>query len=147
MISDRWGYFEDGYHFWPSLIRAGKHYGFDPEDAVYRERSREGELCHDCATHRTGERYFPCDVQQARVADMEEAGYPATTCRTCRQAMPLRDGQVVAKCWSCEQPTAERRRVRDSAVRVDDGHGCTERLPSWMVDWDGNTTAGGGALT
>ena len=146
MISDRWGYFDNGYHFWPSLIRAGEHYGLDPDDAVYKERSRDGQLCSTCWTHRTGERYFPCDVQRAQVRDMEAAGYPATTCRTCHRAMPKRD-QVVAKCWSCENVEPERRRVRDGAVRVDDGLGCTERLPSWMVNWDGDRTAGGGALT
>lgn len=123
MISDRWGYFDNGYHFWPALIRAGQHYGLDPSDPIYKERSREGGLCDHCWTHSASDRYFPCDVQQARVRDIEAAGYPATTCKQCFQAMPKRDGQVVAKCWRCEAPRPKRRKEY-----VEDGLGCVERV-------------------
>ena len=152
MIADKFGYLENGFHYWPSILRSAEFYDLDEGDPAYRERvpfEQGRENCPVCDVHDARDRRFPCDVMLARAADIEAAGYPATFCRSCSYAMPVREGQRSwqSKCWSCEQATAEWRRVRNGAVRVPDGLGCSERLPSWMVDWDGDRTAGGGALT
>ena len=148
MIPDRFGYFENGYHYWPGILRSAEFYGFDEGDPVYRERLpfEKGRVdCPVCRIHDERERRFPCDVMLARAADMEAAGYPATFCHSCRYAMPVRNDQEwwQPKCWHCEQ--VEPRRPRNGYV--DDGNGCVEKLPSWMVGWNGDRMAGGGALT
>ena len=131
MISDRFGYFDRGYHFWPSLVRAGEAFGLDPEDPVYKERAGTGGLCRVCHTHRADDRYFPCDVFQARAREIEAVGYPATHCRTCADAMPVREGQIIAKCWSCETP---KRKPRHLDGWISDGVGCVEKVPVWTVE-------------
>ena len=145
MIADKFGYFENGYKYWPGILRSAEFYGLDQADPVYRERipfERGREDCPVCRIHDVRERRFPCDVMLARAADMEAAGYPATFCRSCSYSMPVREGQQPwgSTCWHCEGQEAKPRKrgVRDGSVRVDDGLGCTERLPSWMVDWDGD---------
>ena len=141
MIADKFGYFENGYKYWPGILRSAEFYGFDQDDPVYRERvpfERGREDCPVCRIHDVRERRFPCDVMLARAKDMEAAGYPATFCRSCSYAMPVRGGQEpwwVAKCWHCENV---RRRPKSSNGWIDDGLGCVEKVPSWMVDWNGD---------
>lgn len=151
MIADRFGYFENGYHYWPGILRSAEFYGFEQDDPVYRERLpfEKGRVdCPVCRIHDERERRFPCDVMLARAADMEAAGYPATFCRSCCYAMPVRKDQEwwQAECWHCERQERQvrSRGVRGGSVRVDDGFGCSERLPSWMVDWDGDLGHSGG---
>ena len=151
MNFDRWGYFDsDGYHYWPDIRRGADHYGFDPDDPVYRERiPREHDRtpCPSCRRHDVRERCLPCDVAMARAQDMEEAGYPATFCRSCYREMPVRSGQLefLPKCFRCEAAHGRRRpQITNGGAYVADGLGCVEKVPSWMVDWDGNRSAGGG---
>ena len=142
MNYDRWGYFDNGYHYWPDIVAGADHYGFDRSDPIYRERHPRGrgvESCKACGIHPATERNYPCDVAIARAADMEAAGVPATFCLTCSREMPVRSAQskYLPKCWRCERSEATRRRVgsrRDGSVRIPDGAGCTERLPEWMLD-------------
>jgi hypothetical protein len=135
VISDRYGYFNNGYHFWPYLIRAGKAFGLDPKDPVYKKRSRTGGLCPKCSVHSADDRYFPCDVFQARAEAIEEAGHPATHCSRCADAMPVREGQVVPKCWFCEDaPRRSQHTIKGSVAYVDDGHGCIDKVPAWTVE-------------
>jgi hypothetical protein len=141
MNSDRFGYFDNGYHFWPDLMRGAEFYGFDKSDPVYRKRTpyRKGQRqCLVCRDHFVDDRRFPCDVEMARARDMESVGYPATFCRGCSRAMPVRSDQSdwLPKCWRCERAMAKSRRVRrlGSTVRVSDGLGCSERLPAWTLD-------------
>ena len=146
MIADKFGYIDNtGFHYWPGIVRSAEFYGLDCEDPVYQERipyERGRVDCSVCRVHDARERRFPCDVMLARAADMEALGYPATFCRSCSYAMPVREGQRSwqTKCWHCEaqEHRTRHRGVSAGSVRVDDGHGCTERLPSWMVDWDGD---------
>lgn len=148
MIFDKFGTIERGvFTFYPGILRSARFYGFDENDPVYRRRipyERGRTNCPVCGIHDDRERRLPCDVMLARAADMEAAGYPATFCGSCSRAMPVRGGQSKwgAKCWSCESLKRDRPEVRDGAVRVSDGLGCTERLPSWMIDYDGNLEAG-----
>jgi hypothetical protein len=136
--SDRFGYFDQGYYFWPYLIRAGQEFGLDPDDPVYRVRNRSGDPCRVCGVHRGDDRYFPCDVFHARARAIETAGYPATFCGRCSDAMPVREGQVVARCWFCEDPPPRYRpKVTNGGAYVDDGVGDVEKLPAWSVDWSG----------
>lgn len=140
MISDRWGYFENGYHYWPAIVRSGDYYGLDRNDPIYRKRQpleRGVETCPSCHLHAATDRNYPCDVFLARAADIEAAGYPATFCRSCSRAMPVRSGQPesLPKCWYCERAKAPRRRVHeDGGVRISDGLGCSEKVPAWILD-------------
>ena len=141
MNSDRWGYFQNGYHYWPDILAGAKFYGFDREDPVYKERHPRGrgvESCRSCGIHPATERNLPCDVAKARAADIEAAGYPATFCRKCSREMPVRSGQSkwLPTCFRCERHHAARYRSRvvDGAVRIPDGAGCSERVPAWMLD-------------
>ncbi len=131
MIADRFGYFDNGYHFWPSLIRAGEFFGLDPADPVYKVRNRTGGLCPVCQGHSADDRTFPCDVIKARRAAISQAGYPVTSCSRCADSMPVREGQVVPKCWRCETPKQE---PRHRHGYIDDGHGCVEKVPAWTVE-------------
>ena len=141
MNSDRFGYFDNGYHYWPDIIAGGEFYGFDPFSQVYRSRrpyEKGRENCPVCRDHDARDRRFPCDVAKARAADMEAEGILATFCLTCAREMPLRPEQsrYVPKCFRCERYEAERRRpnIRGGMVRVPDGAGCSESLPAWMFD-------------
>jgi len=131
VIADRFGYFDNGYHFWPSLIRAGEFFGLDPANPVYKVRNRTGGFCEICRVHSTDDRYFPCDVFQARAREIEAAGYPATHCGWCGDAMPVREGQIASRCWKCETPKQE---PRHRHGYIDDGHGCVEKVPAWTVE-------------
>lgn len=154
MIVDQFGYLQNGFHYWPGIVRSADFYGFDRDDPVYRKRTphEQGrESCPVCRIHDARDRRYPCDVMLARARDMEEAGYPATFCRSCSYAMPVRTGQEsawMAKCWSCERAEAEYRRQRrtGTGTYVPDGLGCVEKVPSWMADFDGNLSAGGGLI-
>lgn len=141
MNADRWGYFDNGYHYWPDIVAGAKFYGFDRTDPVYAERHPRGrgvEMCPACQIHPATERNLPCDVAKARASDMEAEGIPATFCNSCSREMPVRSGQseYFPKCWRCERFQAKRRRVVDGAVRIPDGAGCVERVPAWMTDAD-----------
>lgn len=155
MIFDRYGTIDRGtFTYYPGIVKAGKFYGFDPADPVYRQRApRESgwRLCRTCRCHNERDRSFPCDVMKARARDMEADGYPATTCRSCGYTMPVRLGQSPydPRCFYCERMAEKHRRPRgrDGGVYVPDGLGCVEKIPGWMVDWDGNLSAGGGVLS
>lgn len=151
MNCDRWGYFQGKqFHYWPDRLRGAKFYGIDPADPVYRERvpyEQGRKSCPVCQLHDARRRSFPCDVELARAADIEASGYPATFCQSCARAMPKRNDQFefAAKCWVCEASTRQARpRSRNGGAYVDDGNGCVERVPSWMVEWSGNPGTGGG---
>lgn len=142
MNSDRWGYFDgSGYHYWPAIVRAADHYGFDRNDPIYKHRHRDRRKgrkpCPSCGLHAATERNYPCDVQLARAADIESEGYPATFCSRCSIAMPVRTGQIVARCWYCENaPKSRRPQIRNGGAYVDDGLGCVEKLPSHVLSWE-----------
>lgn len=144
MNSDRWGYFRNGYHFWPDIVLGAKHYGFDRNDPIYRERHPRGrgiKRCPACDVHPATERNFPCDVAMARAADMEAIGIPTTFCCSCAREMPVRSEQskYLPKCFRCEKHEAKRRERRvysDGSGRIPDGAGCSERVPGWMLDPD-----------
>jgi hypothetical protein len=140
MNSDRWGYFQNGYHYWPAILRSGDYYGLDRNDPVYKERHPRGrgiDYCPSCGLHPATERNYPCDVFLARAKDIEAAGYPSTFCRKCSRAMPVRGGQSewLPECWYCERAKARRHRVLDDGgVRVPDGLGCSEKVPAWTLE-------------
>lgn len=134
-------------------LAAMAYYGIDANDLKYSGgRSQTGQWCGFCARHSASNPTPLCDLEQARAAEMEELGFPARICFHCREAHPVMFSHA-ALCPACKRAQderdqkvsrqiARRRRRRSSAdgwtVRVDDGLGCTERLPRWMIDWDGN---------
>jgi hypothetical protein len=142
MNADRWGYFRNGYHYWPDIVAGAEFYGFDRSDPIYKERHPRGrgiEGCPACGIHPATERNFPCDVAMARASDMEAAGISATFCRKCSREMPVRLGQSewLPTCFRCEKHEANRRSPRthsDGGVRIPDGYGCSEKVPAWMLD-------------
>lgn len=153
MIHDRYGTIDRGtYTFYPGILKSAEFFGLDPQDPVYRERAPRQSgwrLCRTCGCHHESDRWFPCDVMKARIKAMEDDGYPATLCSFCHYAMPVRAEQsrYQPKCWWCEAQEKKRRRPKRSrkgGVYVEDGLGCVEMVPSWSVNWDGNTSAGGG---
>lgn len=153
MIYDKFGTIERGvFTYYPGIVRSADFYGFDRDDPVYKKRTpyeKGREDCPVCRIHDVRDRRYPCDVMLARARDMETAGYPATFCRSCSYAMPVRAEQEYswqAKCWHCERVEMQHRRrnARNGGVYIDDGLGCVERIPSWMADFDGNVSAGGG---
>lgn len=133
-------------------LAAMAHYGIDPTDRKYfGGRAQTGEWCGFCANHSTSNPRPLCDLEQARAAEMEELGFPGRICFHCRKAHPVILSHA-ALCPACQRAQDNRdqeasrrinRRRRPSSsadgwsVRVDDGAGCTERIPRWMVDWDG----------
>lgn len=112
----------------PRMTAAMKHYGIDPAS----ENSR-GQL------------------ESIRADVLEAEGYEATICFHCKCAFPKMFSRA-ALCRSCHYRQIRNDRIflsramgkrKPSAnsgwsVRVDDGAGCTERLPRWSADWDGN---------
>jgi hypothetical protein len=141
MIADRFGWISRGtYTYYPSILAAAEYYGFDKDDPVYSERPgpKKGlPWCPVCRHHDEKWRRFPCDVMLARAEDIEAAGYPATFCHSCARAMPVRSDQSEYRpiCWACEKAKQEQRRLLSGgSVRIPDGLGCSERVPSWMAD-------------
>jgi hypothetical protein len=131
------------------------YYGIDPTDWKYqRVRAQTAGWCSFCAQHSVDNPRPLCDLEKARAAEMEELGFPARSCAHCRKAHPEMLSKAML-CPACQIAQAKKdaealRRVKGCAttsrldgasVRVDDGLGCTERLPRWTVDWDGNPNA------
>lgn len=88
----------------------------------------------------------PAELEQARRSEMEALGHETRLCCRCRKAYPaaLRKDALCPVCYRFEAANTQRVRSRRGKVagrRVPDGLGCTERLPSWSIDWDGNPDA------
>ena len=139
---------------WPErTMRAFKHYGIDPDERKYKGYSApRGGWCKACLKHSASNPFQLCDLEIARAEDIEEHGFEARHCFWCRKAYPLMFDSG-GLCPICRQKSDERDRQvaeelrqnqstpnsREGAfVRVDDGLGCTEALPRWSVDWDGD---------
>lgn len=129
------------------LKAAFAHYGIDPEDRRYGGgRAQSGGWCTHCALHSTSNPRPSCDLEQARAAEMEELGFEARGCAHCLQAFPviLDRGRLCPGCYRAQEARDEAVRQQISGKprlqsgRIPDGAGCTERVPNWMVDWDGN---------
>lgn len=129
--------------------RAFRHYGLDPDSRRYAPgRAQGGGWCEFCSLHSNNTPHITCDLEQARADEMAELGFECRSCAHCKKAYP----KILSKAALC--PLCYRRqKERDAkveaeikakgnfaatAVRVPDGLGCTERLPAWAVDWDGN---------
>lgn len=139
---------------WPEkTLRAFDHYGIDPNERKYNEHSApRGGWCSACSKHSASNPFQLCDLEIARAADMAEHGIEARHCFWCRTAYPTMFDRA-ALCPRCQKKSDEQqRRVSEqirrnknrfnrsdgTTVRVPDGLGCTERLPRWMVEWDGD---------
>ena len=134
-------------------MRAFKHYGIDPDERKYKGYSApSGGWCGACSKHSNSNPFQLCDLELARAADMAEHGFEARHCFWCRSAYPVMFDRA-ALCPICQRKDDEQTRKvaeelkqkravpssQDGAfVRVDDGLGCTERLPRWSVEWDGD---------
>ena len=131
------------------MMQAFEHYGIDWTARKYQGgRAATGGWCKFCYRHSVANPYPSCDLEQARAAEMEELGFPARICFHCRKAHPVMFSEA-ALCPACKQAQdlrdakVDRRSRRRSSVhgwsmRVPDGAGCSEHIPTWMVDWDGN---------
>lgn len=76
-----------------------------------------------------------------RAAALEELGLDPRFCQRCKCAMPKRRHQFYPSiCLACDRKAWERKKHwrRTRGTYVDDGNGCVEKVPSWMVDWDGD---------
>ena len=121
------------------------HYGIDPES--YGEVYSHGlDWCPVCSVHYTTNPLPRCDLELARAADMEAEGFPAKFCPHCHSGYPAITDQN-GLCPACrrkdnrKKEALSKRRARHnsgSGGYVPDGLGCVEKVPSWMVDWDGN---------
>jgi hypothetical protein len=135
----------------PQTIRAFEHYGIDYRDRKYAgTRAQSGGWCPACAKHSISNPFQLCDLELARAEDIREHGFEARHCAHCRSAYPtmLDKGSICPSCrrrqdrrdQKVRAEIAQRKRgfKHSSSVRVPDGLGCTERIPAWMADWDGD---------
>ena len=73
-----------------------------------------------------------------RAEAMEELGLDVRFCEHCKCAMPKRRHQFhPSVCLACQREQWARRR-KTRGTYIDDGNGCVEKVPSWMVDWNGD---------
>jgi hypothetical protein len=128
-----------------------QHYGLDPDDRKYLGgRSQVNGWCKFCNRHSVDNPSITCDLEQARAADMAQEGFEASCCFHCRNAYPRMFNRA-GICPRCQRLQDERdaeiraklrprqvSSIASSGVRVADGLGCTEKLPGWMLDWDGD---------
>ena len=131
------------------------HYGLDYDDLAYHT-ARPGNpysgWCSLCHMHYEGSRNRHCDIEKARREEMQEMGYACTTCFHCRHVYPraIDRGGICPACKVNQDRKDAAVRLRyprrfggiSSGVRVPDGAGCSEKVPRWMIDWDGNPEAG-----
>ena len=92
-------------------------------------------------TEMLADRLSASPEETARADAMEELGLDVYFCEYCRCAMPKRRHQFhPAVCYACERKRWAQRKHwrRRRGTYVDDGHGCVEKVPAWMVDWDGD---------
>ena len=135
-----------------SALRAFKHFGIDPEsDRYHAGRAQSGEWCSFCHLHSENTPRVLCDLEKARAAEMKELGFEASCCFHCRRAYPKMFNKA-AICPHCQRvqdardalvaKTLRRRNpvknLASSGRRIQDGLGCTEKVPGWTVGWDGN---------
>ena len=127
------------------------HYGLDYDDPIYG-RDRLGNpykgWCTVCVRHYDDRRTRFCDLEKARREEMQDLGFTCTTCFHCHHVYPrvIDRGGICPGCkvkQDRRDAAAQRRYPKSFArasfeVRVPDGAGCSEKLPRWMVDWDGN---------
>lgn len=123
------------------------HYGLDWDDPIYAEHmigTAASGWCTLCHRHYDDRHTRRCDLEKARKAELEDMGYRCRTCFHCSQVFPrfLDQGGICPACKTRQDrrdaAVRSRRYGRGPDVRVPDGLGCTERLPAWMIDWDGN---------
>lgn len=136
-----------------SQEKAYAHYGIDPEGYSDTFRYGDHSWCSVCANHYAANPLPRCDLEAARAEDIEAEGFDVRFCPHCRQAYPW----LISKaglCPACRKrddlKSAEIQRQLDerrknspfrntgAAVYIPDGVGCVEKVPRWMVDWDGN---------
>lgn len=126
------------------LDRAYEHYGIDPSHRKYWGGAAQVDpWCKTCCLHSTSNPTPECDLERARAADLRAEGFEVHHCAHCHQAYPLMfsKGRL---CPVCRRRQDERdaqvthRNRRGDGVYVSDHNGCVEKIPAWMVDWDGN---------
>ena len=119
--------------------RAIKLYGLHPSDPDYGIYRRDDSPdCPVCRTHGQSTKKLSCDLELARANDLEQLGFEATFCHTCRQAFPAMLSSSLARpqCPACE-------RVFGFSRRQDDGFGCVDRIHPSERAWDRRPTAAG----
>ena len=136
----------------PRMTAMMAYFGIDPTDRKYQGvRAQTGGWCDFCALHSVSNPRPRCDLEQARAKELEAIGYEVAVCFRCKCAYPKKFAHA-ALCPPCHQRQVEGDRIvlertkkdrtsnshGSSSVRVPDGLGCTERVPRWTVDWDGN---------
>ena len=125
------------------LLEAFAFYGIDPDS--YGETLAGGKTCTCCRLHTENRPRPTCDLEKARLADMEALGFDGRTCLHCRQVYPaiIDRGAICPACSrasalrTTEAWAAVRRRRRERSgltLRIDDGRGCSERVPAWTLD-------------
>ena len=131
------------------------HYGLDWDDPIY-DANRTGNphmgWCTVCHRHYEDRHTRFCDLEKARRDEMQQLGYLARTCFHCNHVYPavIDRGGICPACKVKQdrRDAAVRRKFPKSftwssdGVRVPDGAGCSEKVPRWMIDWDGNPEAG-----
>jgi hypothetical protein len=123
------------------LAKAYEHYGIDP--STYSDKYVHGsKMCWICGMHYTSMPIPRCDLERARADEMRQLGFEAGFCLRCSHAYPRQVGYAGC-CPSCNYkldrgPHAPSAVSAGAEAYVPDGAGCVEKLPRWMVDWDGN---------
>jgi len=132
-------------------LRAFDHYGIDPDSDRYRPgRPQGGGWCDFCVQHSKNTPRILCDLERARAAEMAELGFESSCCLHCKRAYPkmFNKAAICPRCQTLQDARdAEVRKklrrpksgtITSSGRRIDDGLGCTEKVPAWTVGWDGN---------
>ena len=128
------------------IAKAYEHYGIDPEAYGETMAGIDLDWCPVCGVHSASSPLPRCDLEIERAFDMEREGFKAKFCPHCAQAYPALTA-MGGICPACrrkdikkqEELSKQRESVKHpfrSGVYIDDGAGCVEKVPQWMVDWD-----------
>lgn len=122
------------------------HYGIDPKAYDNFYRVGDASWCRVCGCHYAANSVPRCDLELARAGDIEAEGFDVKFCPHCRSAYP----SVISRrglCPSCRRAQdlinaqvrreIEYRKRGGAGAYISDGLGCVEKVPAWMVDWDG----------
>lgn len=115
-------------NYGPYAARALDYFGIEHR----RREIPDAGLCDACHNHLHSRRMTRplCLLELARREEMRALGIESRACLHCRQFSPVLRGAICPACRrrSEQVETRRSRRRSPSHVRVDDGHGCVERV-------------------